>query len=157
MAFTFDDMHSELSELMLIQVQNIDVLKSRSQLFRNILCKHDNTDNSLINVDYHVNYFINELPAFVERTTIVECNRLLVKDLGDKTKMFNHFKNNYALRFLIVTFHYYGCDNLQKWLIHLIEETPERCLTKIMKLLIKSSENSDSIKTFVEKVTMKLK
>ena len=86
MAFTFDDMHSELSELMLIQVQNIDVLKSRSQLFRNILCKHDNTDNSLINVDYHVNYFINELPAFVERTTIVECNRLLVKDLGDKTK-----------------------------------------------------------------------
>ena len=56
MAFTFDDMHSELSELMLIQVQNIDVLKSRSQLFRNILCEHDNTDNSWINVEYHVNY-----------------------------------------------------------------------------------------------------
>ena len=157
MTFMFDDMHSELSELMLIQVQNIDVLKSRSQLFRNILCKHDNTDNSLINVDYHVNYFINELSPF-RRDTTAYINRLIIKDLGDNTKTVNDFRYDYPLSQLIVSFNYYGCDQFQEELVNSIAaETPERYLNSIMEFLIKLSDKSDSIKTFVEKVTMKLK
>ena len=82
MAFRIDDMDSELSEIMLIQVENIDMLKSRSQLFRNILSDYD--VNSSINVDCHVNNYINELPTFTgnkwsEKATLFECNRHFVE------------------------------------------------------------------------------
>ena len=37
MAFSFEDMESELSEMQLISVPNIDVLKSRSRLLYTVL------------------------------------------------------------------------------------------------------------------------
>ena len=142
-----------------IHVQNIDVLKSRSRLFRKILCGRDNIDNSLVNVDKHINIFINELPTFIQRaTTLIEINRNLVKDLGNKSETVSNFINEYPLSFLIVKLNYYECDELQEELVHSIAETPERCVTKIMKYLIELSANSNSIRMFVEKVnSFKLK
>ena len=134
-----------------IQVQNIDLLKSRSQLFRNILIDYD--VNSSINVDWHINYFINELPTFIQRaTTLIEINRNLVKDLGNKSETVSKFRNEYPLSFLIVTLNYYECGELQEELVHLITLTPERYLTSIMEYLIELSVCSDSIKKFLEKV-----
>ena len=110
----------------------------------------------LPDVDHQVKYFRNELPAFMTRTAVVECNRLLVKDLGDSTKTIKHLRSSYALSFLIVTFQYYGCDDLLKELIHLIEEAPERCLTQIIEYLIEVSENSESIQSFVRDLKNRL-
>ena len=143
---------------MVICVQDIDLLKSRSRLFRNCLHEHDIAEDTWINADYHVDYVKNELPVIFKRTSIANCNRLLIKDLGDCTKTVYDFKHGYALSHLIVSFNYYGCDQLQEQLVNFIAtETPERPLKSIMKYLVELSENSDSIKTFVEQVTMKLK
>ena len=153
MAFSFEDMKSELSEMQLISVPNIDVLKSRSRLLYTVLDGFDiTTENPLINADYHVKNFKNELPSYMSITAIARCNRELLKYLGDSKKKIYDFKNNYHLSFLIVTFHYYGCDDLQEQLIDLIAETPDVYLTNIMEALNDLSGNSDSIKTFVKEV-----
>ena len=147
----FNQYYMEFNEE--IKVKNIDVLKSRSRLFRKILCELDNIDDYLINVDCHIDFYMNELPPLVKQSKIIVNNRYLVKDLGDKSKTVYDFKHEYALRFLIVQFDYYGCDELQEGLVHLISETPEKYLPKLMDYLNELSECSDIIKNFVEKVT----
>ena len=147
-------MLSELSEIMLIQVENIDLLKSRSQLFRNILSDYE--VNSSINVDWHVNYFMNEYPTFTgnkwsKKARLIECNRYLVKDLGNNLKTVFDFQKSYALSFTIVAFDYYGCDELQEELVHLIAQTP---IKYFMNHLFELSAESNSIRLFVEKVNL---
>jgi hypothetical protein len=158
MAFRFDDMDSELSEIMLIQVENIDMLKSRSQLFRNILIDYD--VNSSINVDWHVNNYFNELPTFTgnkwsDKATIFECNRMFVKELGrNNFKSVRDFRSGYPLSFLIVVFNYYGCKDLASDLDELIATTPGRHLSQIMDHLLVVCEYSKSVRQFVEKTNI---
>ena len=49
----------------------------------------------LPDVDHQVKYFRNELPAFMTRTAVVECNRLLVKDLGGSWRQNKNVINYY--------------------------------------------------------------
>ena len=155
MAFRFDEMYSELSEMVLIRVPNIDVLKSRSKLFKTVLCLYDNTDNSSINVDLYIDYFKNELPAFIKNDpTLIECNRNLVKDIGNNLKTIHDFKSAYPLSFLIVAFHYYVCKDLESELVQLIATTPGRHLSKIMDHLFVVCDYSESVRLFVERTNI---
>ena len=146
-------MKSELQKKwlrMFIRVENFDLLKSRSRLFRNSLA-----GDTYINADYHVNFFINELSPFCrDYTTYI--NRLIIKDLGglfdgDNARTVCDFVRGYPLTHLIVLLNYYGCDFLLEQLVHVIAETPES-VTKVLEELTEFSKNSESIKTFVERV-----
>ena len=146
------DMDSE--EIMLIQFENIFQLQSKSRLFRKILSWYD--DNSSINVDLHVNNFINELPTFTgnewsKKAILFECNRHFVKELGrDNFQTIFHFLNKFPLSFLIVAFKYYECEYLENDLVHLIADT-SRYHSHFMDQLDEFKE-SNCIRQFVEKV-----
>ena len=143
------------SETMLIEVENIFLLKWKSQLFRKSLSWYD--VNSSINVDWHANNFINELPTstgnkWSKKAILYEYNRHFVKELGrDNFQTIFDFLNKFPLSFLIVAFKYYECEHLENDLVHLIVVT-SRYHSHFMDYLFELKE-SNCIRLFVEKVT----
>ena len=145
--FNFDEMRLELSEMRLLKVDNIDVLKSRSRLFERTLANYSANDSS-INIDYHVDYFIKEL-HFFKIADVYMCNQLFVKDLANSLTTIEDFRARYPLTFLIVVLNFYECKVLLQELVNLMAQTKWRYLNGILQYLIDCSENSDSIRCFV--------
>ena len=154
MAFCFEEMESELSDMLLISLPNIDVLKSRSILLHAVLESYDNTtENPSLNVDWHVTQFCKELPHF-SISNLSNMNIDFVRHLGNEKTTITDFVNYYSLDALIVMINYYKCLVLDIQLIQLVKDDYFDILLKNYNhnIWTRLMINSKSIRDFNEKL-----
>ena len=146
-------MESELSDMLLISLPNIDVLKSRSRLLHKILDGYDNTtENPLINIDWHVSQFCKELPHF-SISNLINMNKDFIRHLGDKKTTISDFVYCYSFDALIVMINYYQCSVLEIQLILLVKDDYDILFSTIDHLMWTDLMiNSKSIRDFDDKL-----
>ena len=153
MTFCFEHMESELSDMLLMSLPNIDVLKSRSRLLHTILDGYDNTtENPLINIDWHVRQFYKELPHF-SISNLINMNKDFIRQLGNRETTISDFVYCYSFDALIVMINYYQCSVLEIQLILLVKDDYDILFSTIdhskwTELMI----NSKSIRDFNDKL-----